>query len=266
MKVTILGCGSSNGVPLIGGSWGACDPNNPKNRRRRPSILVEWDDSMILVDTSPDLRNQLIDANVQRIDAVLFTHVHADHIHGIDDLRPVYRLTNKVIEAYGEADVMDAIVARFAYLFQGMAPDGALYRPVLNPNTIDKPFVYAGHEITPFPQDHGICPSTGFRFGPFAYSTDVVHLNDAAFDALKGVDTWVVDCLRVEPEHPTHAHLERTLDWINQVRPRRAILTHMNHQTDFDAIAALLPVGVEPAYDGMELNIKFETADESKSP
>ena len=252
MKVTILGCGSSNGVPLIGGSWGACNPDNPKNRRRRPSILVEWDDSVILVDTSPDLRAQLIDANVQRIDAVLYTHVHADHIHGIDDLRPVYRLTGKVMEAFGEAPVIDAIVARFSYLFQGSVADDAMYRPVLNPRPISGPFQFADHDITPFAQDHGICASTGFRFGRFAYSTDVVHLGDEAFEVLEGVDTWVVDCLRVGPEHPTHAHLERTLGWIDRVRPRRAILTHMNHQTDFDEIAAVLPDGVEPAHDGMD--------------
>jgi phosphoribosyl 1,2-cyclic phosphate phosphodiesterase len=255
MKVTILGCGSSNGVPVIGGNWGACNPDNPKNRRRRPSILVDWDDSMILVDTSPDMRAQLLDADVQRIDAVLYTHVHADHIHGIDDLRPVYRLTGNVIEAFGEAPVIDALIKRFSYLFVGAAADDAMYRPVINPNRISGPFQFAGHEITPFTQDHAICLSTGFRFGPFAYSTDVVQLGDDAFKALEGIDTWVVDCLRVEPEHPTHAHLERTLDWIDRVRPRRAILTHMNYQTDYDAIAAILPDGVEPAYDGMELFI-----------
>jgi len=256
MKITILGCGSSNGVPLIGGSWGACNPNNPKNRRRRPSILVEWGDSVILVDTSPDLRDQLLDAQVQRIDAVLYTHVHADHIHGIDDLRPVYRLTQQEIQVFGEAPVIDVIVDRFAYLFKGKVADDAMYRPVLNPRAVQGPFQFAGHEIVAFPQDHGICPSTGFRFGPFAYSTDVVILGDDAFAALQGIDTWVVDCLRVEPEHPTHSHLERTLEWIDRVRPRRAILTHMNHQTDYASIAAMLPDGVEPAYDGMELVIE----------
>jgi phosphoribosyl 1,2-cyclic phosphate phosphodiesterase len=255
MKITILGCGSSNGVPLIGGSWGACDPDNPKNRRRRPSILVEWDDSIILVDTSPDLRAQLLDADVQRIDAVLYTHVHADHIHGIDDLRPVSRLAGSMIDVFGEAPVMESIISRFSYLFQGSVPNDALYRPVLNPHSFDGPFDFAGHKITPFQQDHGICLSTGFRFGPFAYSTDAVQLNDAAFDALTGIDTWVVDCLRVDSDHPTHSHLERTLGWIDRVRPRRAILTHMNHQTDYDTIAALLPDGVEPAYDGMEITV-----------
>jgi phosphoribosyl 1,2-cyclic phosphate phosphodiesterase len=255
MKVTILGCGSSNGVPSIVGNWGDCDPENPKNHRRRPSILVDWDDSMILVDTSPDLRVQLLDAGVRRIDAVLYTHVHADHVHGIDDLRSVHRLTGKRIEAFGEAPVIDAVVRRFGYLFQGAQPDDAMYRPIFTPRPVDGRFEFAGHEITPFPQDHGICPSTGFRFGRFAYSTDVVRLGAAAFAALEGVDTWVVDCLRAAPEHPTHAHLARTLEWIDRVRPRRAVLTHMNHQTDFATIAALLPDGVEPAYDGMVLDI-----------
>lgn len=255
MKVTILGCGSSNGVPSIGGNWGACDPQNPKNRRGRPSIFIEWNGCHILVDTSPDLRNQLLDNAIDRIDSVLFTHVHADHIHGIDDLRAVYRLTGTIIDAYGEPDVIGAIVRRFTYLFQGKVPDDALYRPVLAAQPFEGRFTVDGNEVVPYPQDHGICASTGYRMGPFAYSTDVVELGEAAFEALEGVDVWVVDCLRAGPAHPTHAHLERTLGWIDRVRPRRAVLTHMNHQTDYDAFAALLPDGIEPAYDGMVLEV-----------
>ncbi len=255
MKVTILGCGSSNGVPAIGGNWGACDPSNPRNRRSRPSVFIEWNGCNILVDTSPDLRGQLLDAAIDRIDAVLFTHVHADHIHGIDDLRAVYRLTRRIIDTYGEPDVIEAIVRRFSYLFQGEVPDDALYRPVLAAHAFEGRFALAGGEVAPYPQDHGICASTGFRLGRFAYSTDVVELGEAAFEALAGIDVWVVDCLRAEPAHPTHAHLERTLGWIDRVRPGRAVLTHMNHQTDYKEFAALLPQGVEPAYDGMVLEI-----------
>jgi len=255
MKITVLGCGASHGVPLVGGNWGACDPANPKNRRRRPSVFVEWDGVNILVDTSPDLREQLLDASIERIDAVLYTHVHADHVHGIDDLRAICRRTDKTVGAYGEAAVMEAITRRFSYLFQELGEGNALYQPILTARPFDAPFDVDGRTIVPYPQDHGICPSTGFRFGPFAYSTDVVELDDRAFDALAGIELWIVDCLRLGPEHPTHAHLEKVLGWIERVRPARAVLTHMNHQTDYNEIAAVLPPGVEPAYDGMILEL-----------
>lgn len=253
MKVTILGCGGSNGVPIIGNNWGDCDPTNPKNRRRRPSVLIDWDDKTILIDTSPDLRAQLIDANVTHIDAVLYTHAHADHVHGIDDLRSAYRLMRQSIDVYAENQFLENIIGRFGYLFDGGQVD-KLYTPFLTPHRIDGPFEAAGHTIIPFDQDHGIGPSTGFRLGDFAYSTDVVNLPDAAFDVLNGVKLWVADCLRVK-EHPTHSHLEKTLGWIDRAGAERAILTHMNFQTDYEAFKALCPPGVEPAYDGMVLEI-----------
>lgn len=256
MRVTILGCGGSNGVPAIGGKWGACDPANPKNRRRRPSVLVEWDSRNVLIDTSPDLRDQLLDAGVARVDAVLYTHVHADHVHGIDDLRSVRRQTKRDIAVHGEAPVIDAIVRRFGYLFHDAGHDDGIYRPVLTASAFDGPFEVGGRTVVRYAQDHGICAWTGYRLGPFAYSTDVVALGDDAFAAFAGVDVWVVDCLRIGPAHPTHAHLDRTLEWIERVRPARAVLTHMNHQTDYDTIAATLPDGVEPAYDGMVIEIE----------
>jgi len=255
MRVTILGCGGSHGVPLIGGNWGVCDPTNPKNRRRRPSIYVRTKDRHIVVDTSPDFREQCLDAGISEVDAVLFTHGHADHVHGIDDLRTIQRHQRRLIDVYAEQPVLDEITSRFKYVFEGLAAPDDLYRPLAVPHAIGGPFQLGECRIVPFPQDHGICPSTGFRFGKFAYSTDVVQMPEAAFEALQGVEVWIVDCLRVEPAHPTHAHLERTLNWIDRVKPRRAILTHMNHQSDYARIAAVLPPGVEPAYDGMVIEV-----------
>lgn len=256
MKVTVLGCGSSSGVPMIGNEWGVCDPDNPKNRRRRPSILVEKGDVAILVDTSPDLRQQSLDAGIERLDAVLYTHEHADHINGIDEIRVIRRLTGNNIAAYGAPDVLAALTRRFGYLFSGHAAEGNLYRPVLDPIPFTGPFRVGDIDVVPFEQDHGICISHGFRFGNFAYSTDVVELSDQAFATLEGVTTWIVDCLRNGKPHPTHANLEKTLQWIDRLGPERAVLTHMNHQADYEELCRVLPDGVEPAYDGMVLEIE----------
>ena len=257
MKVTILGCGPSSGVPTVIGEWGACDPNDPKNRRRRPSILVEQDDTHILVDTSPDLRAQLLDAGARVIDAVLYTHDHADHVMGIDDLRGVKRHMGRRIEAWAAPDVLARLTTRFAYLFEGYGEADALYRPIFDARAIEGPIsIGAFRDILPIPQDHGICNTLGFRFGRFAYSTDVVRFEQSALDALVGIDTWVVDCLRDGGgSHPTHANLDRTLEWIEHVKPRRAVLTHMNFQADYEAMKTRCPDGVEPAWDGMILEV-----------
>lgn len=256
MRVTILGCGGSNGVPVVGNNWGACDPENPKNRRRRPSILVEWQGTNILVDTTPDLREQLLMAEIDCVDAVLYTHNHADHVHGIDDLRAISRIMDRQIDVYAESDVLESITSRFTYLFDGGEGENGLYRPIYRPHAVSDAFNVAdGLRVTPYPQDHGFCASTGFRFGPLAYSTDVVELPDEAFAALDGIELWIVDCLRPGSPHPTHAHLEKTLGWIERVGVERAVLTHMNHQTDYAALAALCPAGVEPAYDGMAIEL-----------
>ena len=257
MRVRVLGCGPSSGVPSIGNRWGVCDPENPKNRRRRPSILVESGGTTVLVDTSPDLRDQLLDADIHHIDAVLYTHEHADHVNGIDDLRMVQRLVGHNIEAFAAPSALALITDRYDYLFSGRGDVKGLYRPVIDGYEIDGPFTVGGLDIVPFEQDHGICMTLGFRFGRFAYSTDVVELPEVAFDVLAGIDTWMVDCLRDGEEHPTHANLAKTLGWIDRVRPRRAILTHMNFEADYDRLCAATPNGVEPAYDGMQ----FEVAD-----
>ena len=258
MRVTILGCGGSGGVPYAdgtpGGDWGACDPGNPKNRRRRVSILVEQGATCLLVDTSPDLREQLLDAKVTRLDAVLFTHAHADHCHGLDDLRPLTNRRRTQIDAYMDRATQDSLTARFAYAFVSSCEPGSLYPPLFNDQVIDGPLSLGGIEITAFVQGHGDGTSLGYRFGPVAYSTDVVSLDEAAFAALAGVQLWIVDCLRERP-HPTHSHLAQTLDWIGRVGPARALLTHMNHQIDYEELKSRCPPGVEPAYDGMVVEV-----------
>lgn len=259
MRIAMLGCGGSEGVPVVGGgpggNWGVCDPNNPKNRRSRVSVLVETGGAALLIDTSPDLRQQFIDNNVSRVDAVLWTHAHADHSHGVADLREICRLRGGPIDGFASAEHMDDLRARFGFCFEPLPANGGIYRAALTPHVFDGPFIAAGVAVTPFRQNHGYGNSYGFRIGGFAYSTDVVRLDDAAFDILAGVDVWIVDCLREGPEHPTHAHLPLTLAWIDRVKPKRAILTHMNLSADYETLRAKLPPGVEPGYDGLIVDV-----------
>lgn len=257
MKVTLLGCGPSQGVPTIGDRWGSCDPTDPRNRRTRPSVVVEDKGSAILVDTSPDLRDQLLANKINRIDAVLYTHLHYDHVAGIGEIRTLGHLAGRMLDLYGTPDVLAGLVERWGYLFDAeKSEDPGLYRPVATA----RPFAYGdsidigGVAVQPFRQDHGICETAGFRFGRFAYSTDAVDLDEAAFAALAGVEVWIVDCLRDRP-HPTHAHFERTLDWVARVKPKRAIFTHMNFELDYAATLARCPPGVEPGHDGMVIEI-----------
>ena len=267
IQVEILGCGSSGGVPRLGGpndagDWGDCDPINSKNRRRRCSILVrrKSDDgeTRVLVDTSPDLREQLLDAHVARLDGVLITHDHADQTHGMDDLRAITLITGSRIDVWGDRANWKSIMSKFGYCF--VQPPGSDYPPILNAHEIHepfKPFVIAGPggslPIQAFGQGHGQIRSLGFRFGPVAYSSDVDGLDEAAFAALQGVECWIVDALRRTP-HPSHAHLAKTLEWIALVRPKRAILTNMHLDMDYETLRRELPPGVEPAFDGMRLD------------
>jgi phosphoribosyl 1,2-cyclic phosphate phosphodiesterase len=251
MRITMLGCGPSWGVPRIGDDWGACDPKNPKNRRSRCALLIEDGGQTVLIDTPPDLRQQLLTAQVKRIDAVLFTHAHADHSHGIDDLRSVNRMVGKPMPIYGSPYTMGELRARFRYIFASVDTTAPVfYKPAVEPHEVTGPFTAAGMGVVPFDQDHGFSQTTGFRVGRVAYSTDVMMLDDAAFAALAGVELWVVDCIRQKP-HPTHSHLERTLSWIDRVRPRRAILTHMDESFDYETLRRMLPAGVEPGFDGL---------------
>lgn len=254
VRVTILGCGGSSGVPLIGNVWGDCDPANPKNRRTRPSILVQTDRTTVLVDTTPDLREQLLRADVKHLDGVLYTHGHADHTHGIDDLRGVNWVSRLPIDIHADAVTLAALQSRFSYCFNAPPASGYFAQPVLVPHVIDGPFRIGDIDILPFAQDHGYSASLGFRFGRIAYSTDVVRLDEAAFAALDGVATWIVDCVRPEPPHPVHAHWPITKAWIDRVKPKRAILTHMNHMMDYDTLCRTLPAGVEPGHDGLVID------------
>jgi phosphoribosyl 1,2-cyclic phosphate phosphodiesterase len=255
VKVTLLGCGGSGGVPQIGNRWGACDPTNPKNRRRRCSVLVESGETILLIDTSPDCRAQLLDANVQRLDGVVYTHAHADHLHGIDELRGINRLMRRAVPIWADAGTLKQIETRFGYALKPLEPGSSFYKPTLEPHEIQGPFRVGELEIVPFEQDHGFSTTLGFRIGGFGYSTDVVELDEKAFEILAGVELWIVDCLRREP-HTTHSHLEKTLRWIERVKPRRAILTHMDPVLDYETLRAELPDGVEPGYDGLVVELR----------
>ena len=266
MRVTILGCGGAGGVPLIGDQWGACDPAEPRNRRRRASILVEQGGTTLLVDTGPDLRAQLLDAGVARLDAVLYTHTHADHTHGIDELRALNRLQRAAIDAWGTRETLDHLKKKFDYVFDlpgTYLDDPAFYRPCLTAREFrhGEAFDCHGIPVLPFAQDHGTTITTGFRFGDIAYTTDAVDLPDPSFQALSGVHTWIVGCLQ-EPPHPTHANLARALAWVKRVGPERAVLTHLSHRLDYGDLVARIPAHVAPAHDGMVL----EAADAIPTP
>jgi phosphoribosyl 1,2-cyclic phosphate phosphodiesterase len=267
LRFTILGCGSSGGVPRLGGAdeagnWGACDPANPKNRRRRCSLLVRRiasrGETRVLVDTSPDMREQLLDARIAQLDGVLITHDHADQTHGMDDLRAVTLNAHKRTDVWCDQTTWKSVMRKFGYCF--VQPEGSDYPPILNAQDISEPFApfaIAGEggevPVLAFAQGHGRMQSLGFRFGPVAYSSDADNLNEAAFAALSGVECWIVDALRHTP-HPSHAHLARTLEWIARLRPKRAILTNMHLDMDYETLKRELPEGVEPAFDGMSLD------------
>jgi phosphoribosyl 1,2-cyclic phosphate phosphodiesterase len=250
-RVTILGCGASGGVPRIGNDWGTCDPSEPRNRRLRSSIVVEQAANRVLIDTTPDLRQQLLANDYSEFDAVLYTHAHADHSHGIDDMRTLLRINRHAYPVYASADTFKMLKRNFAYAF---AAEDKLYQPFYLDHEIVGPFAIGDMQVRPYEQSHGYLTSTGFRIGDVAYSTDLINLPEQALETLKGIDTLIVQALRSDP-HPTHAHLELALDWINQIRPRRAILTHMNHQMDYQSLCERLPEGVEPAYDGMVIDV-----------
>jgi len=258
MRVTVLGTGGSTGVPTLGGTdgrgdWGACDPAEPRNYRTRSSIVLEGPDGHVLVDTGPDMRAQLLSCGVRQVDAIVFTHAHADHITGLDDVRLLNRIAGRPLPAFATHATIGEIKRRFDYAFHPWEPPG-FYRPVLETCEIaaGDMIAAAGLSIRTFEQDHHVMRTLGLRVGNFAYSTDLVRLNEAAFEALAGVDTWLVGCFQRAP-HPTHAHLERILEWRARLGVRRTVLTHMGIDMDFASLAATLPDGVEPGCDGMVL-------------
>ena len=260
VTLTILGCGSSAGVPRLGLGWGACDPTNPKNRRRRCSILIERraadGTTAVLVDTSPDLRDQLLDAGVNRLDAVLFTHDHADHVHGIDDLRPLVIAMRRRMPVYADEATSRTLRQRFGYCFA--APPGSDYPPILDEHRIEpyRPVEIdgAGGVISalPLPVQHGRTGALAFRFGDVAYVNDLSECPPATFEQLAGLDTLVVDALRYTP-HPTHFSVGEALAFVERLAPRRAVLTNMHTDVDYETLRAELPPDIEPAFDGMRL-------------
>jgi phosphoribosyl 1,2-cyclic phosphate phosphodiesterase len=270
LKATILGCGSSGGVPRLGGAdgagdWGACDPKEPKNRRSRCSILFERRNTeegaptVVLIDTSPDLRTQLLAARCKRLDAVLITHDHADQTHGLDDLRALALSNRARIPVYIDDETGGEVVRRFSYCFE--EKPGTWYPPILLRRalpTAGTPFLLEGPggaiAATPFLQGHGPVNSLGFRVGDFAYTSDAVSISETGFDVLKGVKVWVVDALQRKP-HGTHSHLDQTLAWISRVKPHRAILTNLHVSMDYKTLRNELPPGVEPAFDGLSIEL-----------
>jgi phosphoribosyl 1,2-cyclic phosphate phosphodiesterase len=257
-RCTILGCGSSGGVPRIGMTWGACDPENPKNRRLRCSALIERKgpagETAVLVDTSPDFRAQMLATRLTAIDGVLYTHDHADHTHGIDDLRMVAFSMKRRVEVYFDATTGKSLKGRFASCFE--TPAGSPYTPILNGHEIDGATPIAieggGGTITarPIAQRHGAITSLGYRVSNLAYSPDVSDIPAASVPLLEGLDVWIVDALRYTP-HESHFSVKQALAWVERLKPKRTILTHMTSELDYATLAKDLPEGVEPAYDGM---------------
>jgi phosphoribosyl 1,2-cyclic phosphate phosphodiesterase len=258
LTFTVLGCGSSGGVPRLGNHWGDCDPTNPKNARRRCSLLVQRHDvggtTTVLIDTAPDLRAQLLDAGIGTLDGVVYTHAHADHVHGIDDLRMVVFNMRHRLQVWADGDTSDALLSRFGYAFT--QPKGSPYPPICELNMIKGDVTIDGPggaiTLTPFRVNHGSIDALGFRIGGVAYLPDVATIPDATWPALVNLDCWIVDALRRTP-HPTHAHLAQTLEWIAKVKPRRAVLTNMHIDLDYATLDTETPDHITPAYDGMTL-------------
>lgn len=260
LRFTILGCGSSGGVPRVGGIWGACNPLNPKNRRQRCSLLIERLETdgratRVLVDTTPDLRNQLLSAEVGEVDAVVYTHDHADHTHGIDDLRMVVFLRGARLPVWADPTTQRALIDRFGYAF--VQPEGSDYPPILDLHTIDGPFTIAGAGgaigLTPIEVQHGNIRSLGFRIADLVYMPDVNDIPETAWPLLEGLECWILDALRYKP-HPSHANLDLALRWIARAGPRRAVITNMHVDLDYDRVEQETPDIVVPAYDGMTLS------------
>ncbi|MDW4548391.1 MBL fold metallo-hydrolase [Defluviimonas sp. D31] len=262
MRFTILGCGSSGGVPRIGNNWGDCDPANPKNRRSRCSLLVErigdGGTTRVLIDTSPDMREQLLRTGIDALDAVVYTHSHSDHVNGLDDLRQIVFLTHRRVPVWADGPTQYELLARFAYAF--VQPEGSSYPPICDLHTIRGPVRIEGAggviELDPFEVDHGDIDALGFRIGGLAYLPDVLKIPEPVWEShLKDLDVWIVDALRRKP-HPTHAHLALTLEWIARAKPRRGILTNMHVDIDHATVEAETPDHVSAAYDGMVLEVE----------
>lgn len=254
MKVTVLGCGTSSGVPRIGNDWGACDPAEPRNRRRRVSIIVEHEGTRVLVDTGPDMRQQLLDANIGAVDAVIWTHEHADHVFGIDDLRQIYHRLGHPVRGFARARTGAKLRAMFGYVFDGHHG----YPPTVDLHLLPDELTIGSIAIRVVDQPHGSITSAGLRFDAggmsFGYATDISCMTPATQALYEDLDLWIVDALRRQP-HPTHPHLSQALAWIDDLAPRQAGLTHMDQSMDYRALISALPDGVVPCHDGQEFNL-----------
>ena len=259
LRFTILGCGSSGGVPRLGGHWGACDPGEPRNQRTRCSMLIERETqagtTRVLIDTSPDMRSQLLREGVGELDAVVFTHAHADHTHGLDDLRQVVFNTRTRLPVWADGDTQEALLTRFGYAF--VQPEGSPYPPILEMHTIKGEVVIEGAggavTLTPFKVNHGAIDALGFRIGDLAYLPDVAEMYGESWSKLEGLDCLVLDALRRTP-HPTHLHLDKALEWIERLKPARAVLTNMHIDLDYATVEAETPEHISPAFDGMTIS------------
>jgi phosphoribosyl 1,2-cyclic phosphate phosphodiesterase len=262
LTLTILGCGSSGGVPRIGNNWGECDPKEPKNRRQRCSVLLEKREgdalTRVLIDTSPDLVNQLNSVDAGALDGVWFSHEHADHTHGIDDLRQVAINMRSRVPVWADRDTADMLLSRFSYCF--FTPPGSSYPPILEMHGLSAGTPVsvqgAGGEILamPFAVHHGDIEALGFRIGDVAYTPDLMNIPDESLAHLEGLDVWIIDALRRTP-HPSHFSLDDALAWIKRLKPRCAILTNMHIDMDYKTLCAELPDGIKPAHDGMQVEI-----------
>lgn len=252
MKLRILGCGTSSGVPRIGGDWGVCDPGEPRNRRTRASIFVRSDTTTILVDSGPDMRQQLLDAGVGTVDAVLWTHEHADHTHGIDDLRQLFHARGAPVPGYARQETLDILQMRFAYAFTGRYG----YPSTVTAERLGDDMTIGDIRVRCTDMPHGEIESAGLRFDhggrSIGYATDFNVVTDDMITLFEGCDLLVIDALRHKP-HPTHPHLGMTLDAIARARPKRAFLTHMDQSMDYRSLLAELPADIEPGFDGLEI-------------
>ncbi len=256
LYVTVLGCGTSSGVPCIHAGWGDVDANNPKNHRLRASIAMQTADCHVLVDMGPDLRQQLLRYKRTDFDALFCTHAHADHTHGIDDLRWVCMKNHRDLDLYASQQTICALYKKFAYAMGALPTDKTFYyRPALVPHPITNNITINTSRFTVIQQKHSThINSIGFRYGDFAYCTDVVDFDPEEFDKLWGIKIWIIDALRYRP-HPTHAHIDKVLQWVDILKPEKTYLTHMNHEMDYDMLMRTLPDGVAPAYDGLKIHI-----------
>jgi phosphoribosyl 1,2-cyclic phosphate phosphodiesterase len=251
-QVTFLGTGTSHGIPMVACDCAVCMSSDPRNNRNRSSIIVRNGEKTLLIDTTPELRLQLVRFNVRRVDAIAFTHAHADHIFGLDDIRRLNEINNVEIPCYGHRQTIDSIHKAFRYIFVPTQAGGG--KPRLSLNVVSGPFEAAGMTVTPIPVWHGKVKVLGYRIGDFAYVTDVSRIPPESADLLRGIDTLVLGVIRYTP-HPTHFNVEQGLAQLAELKPRRAFITHITHELEHKATSGILPPGVQMAYDGMILDL-----------